>query len=105
MIKIALSEADIPFQENNIGVVEINDKKICIGRHNNQLFAFGQECPHAGVLLKDGWIDAKGNVVCPLHEYKFNLRTGRETFEGNYVMKHWTVIVKDEGIYLDAAFI
>lgn len=105
MIKIAQSESEISFQENNIAVIEINDKKICLGKYNNQLFAFAYKCPHASSLLSEGWIDMQGNVVCPLHNYKFSLKTGRHPADGGYYMKHWRVEKKEDGIYIDNTFI
>ncbi len=36
------------FADNNISVIEVNGKKICIGRHNENIFAFAYKCPHAG---------------------------------------------------------
>ena len=33
-------------------------------------------CPHAGGLLGHGWVE-EGEVVCPLHRWRFRLRDGR----------------------------
>ena len=104
MIKIAGTEADLHFGENNIAVTEVSGKKVCIARHNTELFAFASGCPHAGAALNDGWLDAVGNVVCPLHGYKFNMKTGRDA-SGDYFLKRWKVAVKEDGIYLDTSFI
>jgi nitrite reductase/ring-hydroxylating ferredoxin subunit len=35
-------------------------------------------CPHAGGPLGRGWIEA-GEVVCPLHQWRFRLDSGRCT--------------------------
>jgi len=105
MTKIADSEAAIPFRENNIAVMEINARTICIGRHNGRLFAFAYKCPHAGALLSDGWIDMQGNIVCPMHQYKFNLQSGRHPADGGYILKRWKVEQREDGIYLDTTFI
>lgn len=105
MIKIAENESSISFADNNIAVVDIRDKKICIGRYNNELFAFAYQCPHAGALLSGGWIDMQGNVVCPLHHYKFSLKSGRHMADGGYTMKRWRVQTRDDGVYVEASFI
>lgn len=105
MIKIADSEASIPFRENNIAVMDVNGKSICIGKYKERLFAFAYKCPHAGALLSDGWIDVQGNVVCPLHQYKYNLQTGRHPADGGYLLRRWKIEHKEDGIYLDALFV
>lgn len=113
MIKIAESEASIPFRENNIAVMEIfaespsgdTAKTICLGKHNGRLFAFAYKCPHAGALLSDGWIDMQGNIVCPMHQYKFRLQGGSHPADGGYILRRWKVEQREDGIYLDALFI
>lgn len=105
MIKIAQNEQEIAFQANNIAVISVNDKTICIGKYKGELFAFGHKCPHAGVLLNEGWIDAQGNIACPLHGYKFNLKNGREVTGAGYFMKRWKVTSNADGIFLDTNLI
>ena len=98
--KIADHINEIAFASNNIAVVEVNGKKICIGRHSEKLFAFAYKCPHAGGLLSEGYIDAIGNVVCPLHRYKFNISNGRNSSGEGYYLKHWPVEWRDNGIFV-----
>jgi nitrite reductase/ring-hydroxylating ferredoxin subunit len=99
--KIADSLAEIEFASNNIAVAEANNKKICIGRFNDSLFAFAFKCPHAGGFLAEGYIDALGNIVCPLHRYKYDLKNGRNVSGEGYYLKHWPVEVREDGIYVE----
>lgn len=99
-IKIALSVDELDFGTNDIAFAEINGKRICIGRYSDKLFAFAYKCPHAGGVLADGYIDAIGNVVCPLHRYKFNIANGRNTSGEGYYLKHWPVEQREDGIYV-----
>lgn len=64
-VKIAESLEEVPFGANNLAEVRADDKLICIGKHNGDLFAFVPKCPHASGAFVDGFIDALGNVVCP----------------------------------------
>ncbi len=98
--KIADYEAEISFADNNIAIAEAGSKKICVGRFNEKLFAFVQKCPHAGGWLSDGYIDALGNIVCPLHRYKFDLKNGRNVSGEGYYLKHWPVEVRDDGVWV-----
>jgi 3-phenylpropionate/trans-cinnamate dioxygenase ferredoxin subunit len=98
--KIAEVESELPFSANNIAVIEVKGKTMCVGKHRDQLFAFAGKCPHAGGSLSDGWIDATGNVVCPLHRYKFNIGNGRNVSGEGYYLKHWPVEVRAAGIFI-----
>jgi 3-phenylpropionate/trans-cinnamate dioxygenase ferredoxin subunit len=98
--KIADRIDEIPFSSNNIAVVEVSGKKICIGRYQETVFAFAFKCPHAGGILADGYIDALGNVVCPLHRYKYDIKNGRNTSGEGYYLKHWPVEIKEDGVFV-----
>jgi len=98
--KIANQLSELAFSSTNIAVAQANGKKICIGKHNEIPFAFAYKCPHAGGILADGYIDALGNVVCPLHRYKYNLQNGRNVSGEGYYLKHWPVEVKDDGVFV-----
>jgi 3-phenylpropionate/trans-cinnamate dioxygenase ferredoxin subunit len=98
--KVADYVKELDFGTNEIAVADLNGKKICIGRHKDQLFAFAYKCPHAGGLLADGYIDALGQVVCPLHRYKFSLANGRNTSGEGYYLKHWPVEVREEAVFV-----
>ena len=98
--KIADHINGIGFASNNIAALKVNGKKLCIGRFNEQVFAFAYKCPHAGGLMADGYIDALANVVCPLHRYKFDLKNGRNTSGEGYYLKHWPVEIREDGVYV-----
>ena len=98
--KVAGSVQEIQFGANQIAVIEVGGKKICIGRYLESLFAFAYKCPHAGGFLADGFIDALGNVVCPLHRYKYSLQNGRNISGEGYYLKHWPVETRDDGVYI-----
>ena len=98
--KIADNEKEIAMEENGIAVIEIKDKKICIAKFQEQWFGFPYKCPHAGGLLANGYIDVTGNIVCPVHRYKFSLKTGRNTSGEGYYMKTFPIEIRPEGFYV-----
>lgn len=98
--KIAESMDEINFQENGLTELEVNGKKLCVGLHHDQLFACTQKCPHAGGMLTDGYIDAVGNVVCPLHRYKYDPKTGRNTSGEGYYLKTFPIEVRNDGVFI-----
>ena len=97
--KIAESINEICFAENNIAVIEVKGKRICIARFHDHAFAFAYKCPHAGGFLADGYIDGLGHVVCPVHSYKYDLKSGRNVTEG-YHLKNWPVEIRENGVYV-----
>lgn len=99
-IKVAESAEEIIFGANHISEITAGEKSLCIANHNGKLFAFASTCPHAGGNFVHGFIDASGNVVCPMHRYKFNLRNGHNTSGEGYYLKHWPVEVRVDGVYV-----
>jgi nitrite reductase/ring-hydroxylating ferredoxin subunit len=97
--KIAESINELVFAPNDIAVAELEGKKICIGQFNNKLFAFAYHCPHAGGIMAHGYIDAIGNIVCPLHRYKFDMKNGRNVSGEGYYLKRWPVEVREDGVF------
>jgi len=98
--KIADHINEIDFADNNIGITELEGKKICIGKFKEEVFAFAYKCPHAGGMLADGYIDTLGNIVCPLHRYKYNMQTGRNVSGEGYYLKNWPVNIRSDGVYV-----
>jgi 3-phenylpropionate/trans-cinnamate dioxygenase ferredoxin subunit len=97
--RIASHPIELQFAENNIAVVDCNGKQICIGNYNEKLFAFAYKCPHASGILAKGTIDPLGNVVCPLHRYKFSMENGRNTSGEGYFLKTYPLETREDGIY------
>ena len=98
--KVASHINDQSFSSNNIAVTDLKGKKICIGFFQEKYFAFAYKCPHAGGIMADGFIDALGNVVCPLHRYKYSMQNGRNTSGEGYYLKHWPLELREDGVYV-----
>ena len=98
--KVADSLGEVEFASNNIAVVDLDGKNICLGKFNDAVFAFAYKCPHAGGVLAEGFIDALGNIVCPLHRYKYSMANGRNTSGEGYYLKHWPVEIKEDGVFV-----
>jgi 3-phenylpropionate/trans-cinnamate dioxygenase ferredoxin subunit len=98
--KVADHINEIDFAANNIAVVEVSGKKVCLGKFKDSVFAFAYKCPHAGGILADGFIDSLGNITCPLHRYKYDLKNGRNVTGEGYYLKHWPVVTKEDGVFV-----
>jgi len=64
---------------NNGDVIgfDINKKSIYLAKFEDAYFAGFSKCPHAGGDLTESKINLQGEIVCPLHNYKFKLKTGQ----------------------------
>lgn len=98
--KVAEFENEFFFGENNITVVDVSGKKMCLAKFQDCLYAFALKCPHAGGELADGFVDAIGNVVCPMHRYRFSLKNGYNVSGEGYNLKTWPVEQREDGIYI-----
>ncbi len=101
MIRIASHISELEFSPKGIAIAEADGKKICVGKFRDQYFGFAYKCPHASGLLAYGHIDANGNVVCPLHRYKYDISNGRNVSGEGYYLKHWSIIQNEEGVFVD----
>ena len=99
-VRIAESREELSFGQNNLAEVTADGKTICVARFKEELFAFAPKCPHASGFFVDGFIDALGNVVCPLHRYKFCLKNGRNVSGEGYYLKHWPVEIREDGVFV-----
>lgn len=54
---------------------EIDRRYVLVARVEGALHALDDVCNHAGCLLSGGWLEGR-EVVCPCHEYRFDVTTG-----------------------------
>ncbi len=99
--RVAVHINEIGFGNNQIAEVKLGGRKLCLAHHAGKLYAFAHKCPHAGGPMADGYIDALGNVVCPLHRYKFSMSNGHNVSGEGYFLRCWPVEIREDGIYVD----
>lgn len=100
-IKVAESVAEVTQRgERTMLEVKAGSKDICLLHHNDTLFACAAKCPHAGAKLSQGFTDAKNNIVCPLHRYRFNLKNGVNSSGEGYHLTTYPVKETEEGIFI-----
>ena len=87
-------------QENGISIVEVAGRKICVTRFGEKYYGFAWLCPHASGIMANGRIDERGNVVCPVHKYKFSIQNGRNITGEGYHLKTYPVEIRDTGIFV-----
>ncbi len=61
----------------DIGDPLAGGKQVVLCRVDGELYALDALCPHEGGRIHDGPLLEGRYVMCPLHNYKFDPRTGR----------------------------
>ena len=98
--RVAGSIAEIDGTPTGLGHFEFEGKSICIASRGGRWHAFSGVCPHAGAPLSEGELDARGQIICPMHGMVFNIQTGLNTSGEGYHLRCWPVEEREDGIYL-----
>jgi nitrite reductase (NADH) small subunit len=79
-------------------LVLVNGEDVALFRRGDEVFAIGNQCPHQGGNLCDGFTE--GDIVtCPLHGWEFDLRSGAcMTVPGESVPRYGVTV--DAGVIL-----
>ena len=99
-IKIAEDINDISFNDNLIATIQISGKSICLAKTGKGLKACSASCPHAGGDLSEGFVDKKENIICPVHNYRFSLNSGRDRDGEGYLLKIYQLKESEQGIFI-----
>jgi nitrite reductase/ring-hydroxylating ferredoxin subunit len=83
-------------------LVTLGGEDVALFRRGEEILAIGNLCPHQGGSLSDGFIEGD-IVVCPLHGWEFDLRSGAcMTVPGESVPRY-AVTVEAGAIFLEEA--
>ena len=82
-------------------VVEHDDVPIVVIAHDGAFYAMDNICIHKQRELSKGVI-LSGKLVCPGHQWAFELGTGREAVKER-CQPSYDVIVEDGAVYVDLA--
>lgn len=84
----------------SVRTIDVNDQMICLGRLPDGYFAVSDKCPHAAGRLGIGECNQDGQVICPYHRHKYDLKTGKgEEVHGDAV-KTFPVETRNDGVYI-----
>ncbi|MDF2156680.1 Rieske (2Fe-2S) protein [Algoriphagus sp. CAU 1675] len=63
--------------ENKIIEFPTGEESIAVLRTADAIYAFEASCPHRGASLLQGSLHGSEELICPLHRYRFDLKTGQ----------------------------
>ncbi|HEY3187996.1 MAG TPA: nitrite reductase small subunit NirD [Solirubrobacteraceae bacterium] len=84
---------DVPLGEGR--AVTVGERRVAVFHTRDGWYALDDACPHLGGPLADGLL-ADRSVTCPLHERRFDLRTGEALGQGCHVAAHRVELVDGE---------
>jgi nitrite reductase/ring-hydroxylating ferredoxin subunit len=80
--------------------VKAGEKWVALFRVEDEVFAINAICPHAGAFLDMGYMDGH-TVMCPLHGWDFDVRTGESPSFG-ISTSCFDIEIDDGTVYLKA---
>ena len=95
---VGVRATDIP--EGSAKLVRVQGEEIAVFKQDGKLCAIQNACPHEGGQLSKGWIEGEA-VVCPLHGYKFDLKTGICSSDPHLKAKTFAVTAQGEEFTID----
>jgi nitrite reductase/ring-hydroxylating ferredoxin subunit len=81
-------------------LVIIGEIRICLVRHGDAFAAVQDRCTHNGESLSKGHVNYLGEIICPWHNYCFELRSGREIQGRSSDLKTYPVKADDTGFFI-----
>ena len=76
---------------------EIGGRRVAVFRtRGGELYATQAVCPHKGGPLADGVVGG-GTVICPLHAYKYDLKSGQPLGNGCPALQTYRVELGADG--------
>lgn len=81
-----------------IKAVLLGNTQVCVSRIEENFFAFESNCPHKKAELKQGWVTSYAEVVCPLHEYRFDIKSGEVRAGSCRELKTYQAELTEDGL-------
>ncbi|MEM8860040.1 MAG: Rieske (2Fe-2S) protein, partial [Chloroflexota bacterium] len=73
---------------------ESGAQAVIVSNVDGKLIAFSAVCPHASGDFREGEI-YRGRAYCPVHNWKFDIKSGRCMGDENYRLKKYAVKILD----------
>ena len=86
--------------EHKTQLLIVNGKRICLARHNGQFYAVQDSCSHNGESLSKGRVNYLGEIICPWHNYRFQLESGRACDSSCSDLLTYAIKSDDSGFFI-----
>lgn len=92
----AASTADIP--EGTGRAISLDGVEVALFHLEGRFYAIENTCPHRGGSLGAGRLEGE-EVICPLHGWQFNVKTGRLPMGGG--VRSFQVRVEADAVWVE----
>ncbi len=96
----SLQAAETQVKLQGVRSVTVANKKICLAHTSEGFFAVADKCPHNGAPLSNGYCTEQNSIVCPVHRYHFDLKTGRAKSGLGDVAITYPIKTDETGVYI-----
>jgi 3-phenylpropionate/trans-cinnamate dioxygenase ferredoxin subunit len=86
-------------QEGKMKVVRAEGKPVLFIKQNGNVYVIDDRCPHMGCKFSGGSLDGEV-VICPCHEWRFNLQSGEYVEDADYVLTTYPFKVVEGKIWV-----
>jgi nitrite reductase/ring-hydroxylating ferredoxin subunit len=83
-------------------LVRLRGRPLAIFETPQGVFAINNRCPHEGYPLREGTLSDDCVLTCNWHNWKFDLRDGRNLYDGENV-RTYPVELRDGAVWIDLA--
>lgn len=88
-------------EEGKGTTVFVNERDLALYKYEGEFYALDNTCLHREGKLGDGWMDGP-NVICPLHHWDYDVKTGVSRWNSEEVVAVYPVRVEDDSVQVDA---
>jgi|YelNatPaOPRAMG01_1025707.scaffolds.fasta_scaffold467946_1 nitrite reductase/ring-hydroxylating ferredoxin subunit len=92
-----IEEKDL--QEGKMKLIRAQGKPVLFIKQNGKLYVIDDRCPHMGCKFSNGSLDGDV-VICPCHDWRFNLITGEYEEMPSYKLKTYPFKVEAGKIWV-----
>jgi len=88
------------FQTKSTQLVVINGMRICLLLYQDQFYAVQDACTHNAESLSKGQLNSFGEIVCPWHNYQFDVHSGKECRSRSSDLKTYEIRYDETGFFI-----
>jgi nitrite reductase/ring-hydroxylating ferredoxin subunit len=85
---------------NKPQLIILDGTRICLVNHGGNFYAVQDACSHNGESLSKGSLNYLGEIICPWHNYCFNMQNGREISSRSADLHTYPIKIDEAGFFI-----
>ena len=95
-----IEEAKKRIQPNKPQLLIVHGARICLALIGEEFVAVQDSCTHNSASLSKGHINYLGEIICPWHNYRFDLRSGKPCDSSSPDLRTYPIKVNETGFFI-----